>query len=67
MTVARKEKTDESEKKMVIDDTEIKIKNPPEKESRPEYRCERCDVSFPSQLDLSEHQKVDHAKASVSA
>lgn len=65
--VARKEKNEELEKKMVIDDTEIKIKSPPEREARPEYRCAKCDLSFPSELDLSEHQKVDHAKASVSA
>jgi uncharacterized C2H2 Zn-finger protein len=55
------------EKKILVDDTEIKIKNPQMSEARPEYRCTRCDMLFPSQLDLSEHEKVDHAKTSISA
>ena len=55
------------EKKIMLDDTEIKVKDPSTSEARPEYRCAKCDMLFPSQLDLSEHEKVDHAKTSISA
>lgn len=67
MAGVTKEKKDAVEKKILLDDTEIKIKDSQISESRPEYRCEKCDMSFPSQLDLSEHGKVDHAKTSISA
>ena len=52
------------EKKIRIEDgTTVKVKTAPSHEGiRPEYHCETCNISFPSELDLEEHRKVDHAK-----
>jgi hypothetical protein len=57
------------EKKLQIEDgTAIKVKTPLHARTRPVYNCKLCNVSFPSQLDLEEHRKVDHAKkASIAA
>jgi hypothetical protein len=67
MTLLVKEKNDRAGKRIEVDDTEIMIKGEPTVRSRPEYRCTRCEISFPSQLDLSEHEKIDHARAAVSS
>ncbi|HKU50201.1 MAG TPA: hypothetical protein VJP79_09640 [Nitrososphaera sp.] len=49
------------------DNDNVRVTSPTER-SRPEFRCTTCDQLFPSQLDLSEHVKIDHQKkASVSA
>jgi hypothetical protein len=39
---------------------EVKVKTPPPRKVRPVYYCQTCDTSFPSQLDLEEHKKIDH-------
>jgi len=39
---------------------EVKVKTPPPRKVRPIYYCQTCDASFPSQLDLEEHKKIDH-------
>ena len=62
-----KGKNDNAGKKIEVDDTEITIRSDPVDKSRPEYRCARCEITFPSQLDLSEHEKIDHARAAVSS
>lgn len=62
-----KAKNSEHGKKIEVDDTEITVRSEPTIRSRPEYRCARCEISFPSQLDLSEHEKIDHARAAVSS
>ena len=59
--MAKKQKKDE-EQKVKVDGTVVKVKTPPPHEVRPVYYCEICDVSFPSQLDLEEHRKIDHIK-----
>ena len=60
---------EERENKLIIEDgTSIKVKSAPHVRTRPIYNCKLCNVSFPSQLDLEEHRKVDHAKkASIAA
>jgi hypothetical protein len=55
-----KHKKDEQEKKIKVDGTEVKVKTPPPRKGRPVYYCQTCDTSFPSQLDLEEHKKIDH-------
>lgn len=63
--------TQEEEKKIRIEDgTTIKVKTAPSHAGiRPEYHCETCNISFPSELDLEQHRKVDHAnkKANIEA
>ncbi|MDQ3882890.1 MAG: C2H2-type zinc finger protein [Thermoproteota archaeon] len=49
-------------KKIKVDGTEVKVKTPPAPKVRPLYYCQTCDRSFPSQLDLEEHMKIDHEK-----
>jgi hypothetical protein len=49
-------------KKIKLDGTEVKVKTPPPRKVRPTYYCQTCDRSFPSQLDLEEHMKIDHGK-----
>jgi hypothetical protein len=39
---------------------EVNVKTPPPSKVRPIYYCQTCDTSFPSQLDLDEHVKIDH-------
>jgi hypothetical protein len=38
----------------------VKVIETPE---RPKYHCDKCDMNFPSVLDLEEHIKIDHATA----
>jgi len=53
------------EKKIKIDDkTIVTLKTPPPSRVRPEYSCKSCGLTFPSQLDLEEHIKIDHSKKS---
>ena len=47
-------------KKIKVDGMEVKVKTPPPRKVRPVYYCQTCDTSFPSQLDLEEHKKIDH-------
>jgi hypothetical protein len=58
--VAKHEKEDEQGKKIKVDGMEVKVKTPPPRKVRPVYYCQTCDTSFPSQLDLEEHNKIDH-------
>jgi hypothetical protein len=58
--MAAKQEKEEKEKKIKVDDAEVKVKTPPPRKVRPVYYCQTCDRSFPSQLDLVEHKKIDH-------
>lgn len=60
--MARREEKEEKEKKIKVDGTEVKVKTPPPRKVRPVYYCQTCDRSFPSQLYLEEHMKIDHGK-----
>jgi hypothetical protein len=60
-------KQKEDEQKIRVDGTEVKVKTPPPRKARPVYYCETCDMSFPSQLDLEEHRKIDHGKKVATA
>lgn len=60
--MARREEKEEKEKKIKVDGTEVKVKTPPPRKVRPVYYCQTCNRSFPSQLDLEEHMKIDHGK-----
>ena len=62
-----KEEKQEREKKIKVDGTEVKVKTPPPRKVRPVYHCQTCDRSFPSQLDLEEHRKIDHGKKTAAA
>jgi len=53
-------KKEEQGKKIKVDGMEVKVKTPPPRKVRPVYNCQTCDTSFPSQLDLEEHKKIDH-------
>ncbi len=65
--VPKKQADSKSEWK-IVNDTAIKVRSPPVRRTRPEYRCTICNQLFPSELDLSEHQKMDHSKkAALSA
>ena len=55
-----KHKKDEQGKKIKVDGMVVKVKTPPRHKVRPVYYCQTCDTSFPSQLDLEEHKKIDH-------
>jgi hypothetical protein len=55
-----KHEKEEKEKKIKVDGMEVKVKTPPPRKVRPVYYCQTCDTSFPSQLDLEEHKKIDH-------
>ena len=57
---SKQEKVDEQGKKIKVDGMEVKVKTPPPRKVRPAYHCQTCDRSFPSQLDLAEHEKIDH-------
>jgi Zinc-finger of C2H2 type len=46
--------------KIKVDNMEVNVKTPPPSKVRPIYYCQTCDTSFPSQLDLDEHVKIDH-------
>ena len=58
--MAAKHEKDEQGKKIKVDGMEVKVKTPPPRKVRPVYYCQTCDKSFPSQLDLEEHNKIDH-------
>jgi hypothetical protein len=58
--MATKHKKDEQGEKVKVDGMEVKVKTPPPLKVRPVYYCQTCDTSFPSQLDLEEHKKIDH-------
>ena len=60
--MAAKQEIEDKEKKIKVDGTEVKVKTPPPRKVRPVYYCQTCDRSFPSQLDLEEHMKIDHGK-----
>jgi hypothetical protein len=61
MELAKKqEKEEEQGEKIKVDGMEVKVKTPPPRKVRPVYYCQTCDTSFPSQLDLEEHNKLDH-------
>jgi hypothetical protein len=60
--MAAKRKEDEQEERVKIDDTDVKVKTPSLRKTRPVYYCQACDMSFPSQLDLEEHTKIDHGR-----
>jgi DNA replicative helicase MCM subunit Mcm2 (Cdc46/Mcm family) len=62
MKMATREEKEEKGKKIKVDGIEVKVKTPPPRKVRPVYYCQRCDKSFPSQLDLEEHMKIDHSK-----
>jgi hypothetical protein len=56
----KRRKEEKQGEKIKVDGTEVNVKTPPPSKVRPVYYCETCDVSFPSQLDLDEHMKIDH-------
>jgi len=56
----KQEKEEQKGKKIKVDGTEVKVKTPQPRKVRPVYYCQTCDKSFPSQLDLEEHMKIDH-------
>jgi hypothetical protein len=60
MKMTTKREKDEQGEKVKVDGMEVKVKTPPPNKVRPVYYCEACDTSFPSQLDLEEHKKIDH-------
>jgi hypothetical protein len=62
LTVGKKNTDKRSERKIKIDKNEVKVKTPPPSKVRPEYSCMDCNMSFPSELDLIEHKKIDHNK-----
>jgi hypothetical protein len=49
---------------VVQDKRMVKVVDTPE---RPKYHCEKCDMDFPSTLDLEEHLKIDHHAAASMA
>jgi hypothetical protein len=62
LTVSKKNTGKRSERKIKVDKNEVKVKTPPPSIVRPEYSCMDCNMSFPSELDLIEHKKIDHNK-----
>ncbi len=60
MKMVTKQQKEEQGEKIKVDDMEVKVKTPPPRKVRPVYYCQTCDTSFPSQLDLEEHKKIDH-------
>lgn len=60
--MATRGKKEEKGKKIKVDGIEVKVKTPPPRKVRPVYYCQTCNRSFPSQLDLEEHMKIDHDK-----
>jgi hypothetical protein len=59
MKMATKQQKEDQGEKIKVDGVEVKVKTTPLK-VRPVYYCQTCDTSFPSQLDLEEHKKIDH-------
>ena len=62
MANIRNDKDDDTADKIKVGETIVKVKTPPPKRVRPSYDCEKCEKTFPSQLDLDEHKKFDHVK-----
>jgi DNA replicative helicase MCM subunit Mcm2 (Cdc46/Mcm family) len=60
--MATRDEKEQKGKKIKVNGIEIKVKTPPPRKVRPVYYCQTCDRSFPSQLDLEEHMKIDHDK-----
>lgn len=60
MAAKQKKEEEQQGEKIQVDGTEVEIKTPPPSKVRPVYYCQTCDTSFPSQLDLDEHMKIDH-------
>ena len=60
--MATRDEKEQKGKKIKVDGIEVKVKTPPPRKVRPVYYCQTCDRSFPSQLDLEEHMKIDHGK-----
>lgn len=60
--MATRGEKEEKGKKIKVDGIEVKVKTPPPRKVRPVYYCQTCNRSFPSQLDLKEHMKIDHDK-----
>jgi hypothetical protein len=60
MTAKQKKEEEEQGEKVKVDGMEVKVKTPPPSKVRPAYYCQTCNSSFPSQLDLEEHKKIDH-------
>lgn len=56
----KQEKEEEQGEKIKVDGTEVSVKTPPPSKVRPVYQCQTCETSFPSQLDLDQHMKIDH-------
>jgi hypothetical protein len=59
MVTKQQEEGNQGEK-IKVDGMEVNVKTPPPSKVRPIYYCQTCDTSFPSQLDLDEHVKIDH-------
>ena len=55
-----KQGKDEQGEKIKVNGMEVKVKTPSPRKVRPVYYCEPCHASFPSQLDLEQHKKIDH-------
>ena len=53
-------KEEEQGERIKVDGMDIKVKTPPPRKVRPVYYWQTCGISFPSQLDLDEHLKIDH-------
>jgi hypothetical protein len=64
MKMTTKKEEGKHGEKIKVDGTEVNVKTPPPSKVRPVYHCQTCDTSFPSQLDLDEHMKIDHHKNS---
>jgi len=59
--------SEKDEQETKVNGTEVKIKTPRSSKVRPVYSCHDCNMSFPSQLDLEEHHKIDHSKKVTAA
>ncbi len=58
---------DQEKKIKVNGGTVVKVKGTSEAgKARPKYYCESCKISFSSQLDLEQHEKIDHIKRTSS-
>ncbi len=64
MATKQKKEEEQQGEKIQVDGTEVNIKTPPPIKGRPVYYCQTRDVSFPGQLDLDEHMKIDHKNSS---
>ncbi len=60
--MATRDENEGKGKKIKVDGIDVKVKTPPPRKVRPVYYCQTCVKSFPSQLDLEEHMKVDHSR-----